>query len=276
MNKYTLYIIIAVSLLASACAGNEEKNTVKKEQTGVGIGVTRTMDCLPMAIAVNRGMIDSTMVIANLRYFNAHMDADTAILGGSCAAVFSESIRARRLTAKNSKIDTYEHDNLNWQLIACLKQRIVRIDQLKDHMIAMTRLSATAKLSEALLDSAKLNDQKAFMVPINNISLRLKMLSNGEMDAAWLPQPQADIATANGHKRLTSSIGSKVEVKGVLAVNEKLLPGKRFTAIRKAYNAACDSINKYGMDHYADIARKHFGIYDNDYKKIKKPHFTHL
>lgn len=263
-------------VLCAACGSSEEKTDDAKEQRGTAIGVTPTMDCLPMAVAVERGMIDSTTVVVNLRYFNAHMDADTAILGGSCAAIFSENIRAKHLTAKNSKIDTYEHGNLDWQLIACQKQRIVRIEQLKDHMIAMTRLSATARLSEILLDSAKLLDQKAFMVPVNNVNLRLKMISNGEMDAAWLPQPQADIALANGHKRLASSTGSKADAKGVFAVNGAKLTGKPLSTIRKAYNAACDSLNRYGMDAYAEIARRHFGIYDNDYRKIKKVRFTHM
>lgn len=275
-HKKIIHLGMVLAVLLCSCRGDEKTGATVEEEGGVAIGVTPTMDCLPMAVAVKRGFIDSTLVTVSLRYFNSHMDADTAILGGSCAAIFSENIRAERLTAKNSKIDTYPHDNLYWQLISCAKQRIVRVEQLKDHMIAMTKLSATARLSEAILDSAKLNDQKAFMVPINNIGLRLKMLSNGEMDAAWLPQPQADIALANGHKRLAVGLGGKVEAKGVVAVNEKYLSGKRFIAVKKAYNAACDSLNKYGMDAYAEIAKKHFSLYDNDYKKIKKPHFKHL
>lgn len=275
-HKKIIHLGMVLAVLLCSCRGDEKTGATVEEEGGVVIGVTPTMDCLPMAIAIERGMIDSTTVIANLHYFNSHMDADTAILGGSCAAIFSESIRAQRLSQKNSKIDTYQHGNLDWQLISSAKQRIVRIDQLKDHMIAMTKGSATAMLSQNLLDSAKLNDSKAFMVPINNISLRLKMVCNGEMDAAWLPQPQADIALANGHKRLATSVGSKADIQGVFAVNGSKLTGKPLSTIRKAYNTACDSLNKYGMDSYAGIVKKHFSIYDNDYKKIKNVRFTHM
>ena len=51
-------------------------------------------------------------------------------------------------------------------------------------MIAMTRHSATDYLSTLVIDSVK-TKYDVYRVQINDLNIRLRMLLNNEMDAAW-------------------------------------------------------------------------------------------
>ena len=66
---------------------------------------------------------------------------------------------------------------------------------------------------------------------------------------------------------------------GVLAVSEKALADKnrsrQYAAFIKAYNAACDSINKYGIASYAHVISKYMGADEKTIKALPKITYTH-
>lgn len=298
--KYTLFKYIAA--VAAVVCGLSSCNSDAKEEAesavakGLRIGVTPTFDCLPLVVAERTGVLKAVGLEVNIQTFKSHLDIDTALAGGSIAAGFSENIRIKRLQelpAKrggvkdpNISLVAMQHDNLDWLLIANIKQRIVKVEQLKDHIVGVTRHSATELLGQTLLDSAKLSDQQAFMIPINDISLRMSMLMSAEIDAAWLPQPQASQAKYLGHKVLASSRASRNDTYGVFVVrtlNAKVKNNKALTLsqeqtekLRKAYNMGCDSLNKRGIEHYETLIKQTYGITDKEFKALGKHRFRHL
>ena len=146
--------------------------------------------------------------------------------------------------------------NAYWQLITNRNSRIRQLKQLDDKMVAMTRYSVTDMLTDRAVDSAKLVSERVFRVQINDVNVRLLMLQNNEMDALWLTEPQATAARNLKHKCLLDS--RKLDMQpGVLVFREKEMRrqarGYQLQLFVKAYNQACDSINKYGLKHYRDL-----------------------
>lgn len=83
---------------------------------------------------------------------------------------------------------------MEWKLVANRKSRVTKINQLSDKLVAMTRFSATDFLCDKMSDSIKGKKEEFFRVQVNDVDIRLKMLQNGEIDAAWLTEPQASVA----------------------------------------------------------------------------------
>ena len=72
------------------------------------------------------------------------MDCDTAMIGGSVQAAFSDLVRTERLKHRNKVLMHYLTDtNLNWQLIADKDSKLKQLSDLSDKIVAMTRFSGT-------------------------------------------------------------------------------------------------------------------------------------
>ena len=51
---------------------------------------------------------------------------------------------------------------------------------------------------------------------------------------------------------------------------------KQLSVFGKAYNMACDSLNKNGLQHYSAVLKKHYGIDDKVIKALPKIKYTHM
>lgn len=274
---YIYCTMILGGILLGGCREHQQENKHTYDDT-ISVAVTPTLDCLPMILAAEHDFANDGNTMLMLCKYNAHADIDKAIEEGSICIGFTDNIRAENLKQKVKSLQILPHDNLDWQLIVNKRQRITEAKQLKDKMIAMTRLSATEGLSEHFMDSAKLADQTTFLVPINSIPLRLKMIMSNEIDAAWLPQPQATVAMKAGQKCIGMSRKSSYEAYGVVVAKTRKdkFTKEQLTIARKAYNEACDSLNKNGLTPYLDIIEKHYSLSKNDIEALKKPLFRHL
>ena len=116
----------------------------------------------------------------------------------------TDLVRAARLQKQGTQLFYPVSTNLYWQLITNRKARISELKQLSDKMIAMTRHSATDYLSTLVIDSVK-TKYDVYRVQINDLNIRLRMLLNNEMDAAWMPEPYATQARMAKHVALVDS-----------------------------------------------------------------------
>lgn len=143
-----------------------------------------------------------------------------------------------------------------WQLIANRNARVKQLKQLDDKMVAMTRFSATDLLTDRMIDSVKLDKDRVYKVQINDVSVRLLMLQNNEMDVLWLMEPQATAARMMKNGVVYDSRKDSLQL-GVLVFREQEMRhperAEQLKLFMQAYDQACDSINKYGVRHYRDI-----------------------
>ena len=256
----------------------EQKRLDKEDSAALKIGVTPTLDCLPIYVAKECGLFDSTKADIRLKAFTSNIDCDDALRKGRIEGCATDIVRGQYMKHKGTDIDYVAATNAYWQLISNRTARIRRLSQLNDKMVAMTRYSATALLADYATDSAKLKSEEVFKRHINDVDLRLRMLLGNEMDAMLLTEPQATTARLYKNPVLMDSRDKDMRF-GVIAFNGKAMDDeqrrKQLDVFVKGYDSACDSINKNGLKHYADVLKKYYKLDDRTINALPKMKFNH-
>lgn len=257
----------------------ERMKQAKEERMALKIAVMPTLDCLPAFVARDCNLYDTAAVDIRLRKFSAQMDCDTALIGRSVEGAFSDFVRTERMKSHDGlQLDYLSSTNAYWNLVTSRKARVRKISQLDDKMIGMTRYSATDLLTTKFTEGIRLKSQ-VFRIQINDVNVRLAMLLNNEIDAVWLPEPQATEARMKGGNVIADSRDKK-KVLGVLAFRAEVMKDshrrKQLAVFEKAYNMACDSLNKNGLQHYSSVLKKHYGIDDKVINALPKIKYTHM
>lgn len=288
MRKIIQYIAIVAPIIAlCACHGSyDEKKTAdrqnrkelkRQDSLALKIATVPTMDCLPLFIGVEDSLFKKHGVDVRLRLRNAQIDGDTLITGQHVEGFVSDLIRAERLKKQGIGLRYVAATNAYWKLVSNRTARVKEIKQLSDKMIAITRYSATDYLADLAIDSAK-PKYDVFRIQINDVHVRLDMLLNNEMDAMMLTEPQATTATLYKNPTLMDSREKNLHL-GVIAFREASLQDKRRQAqlkrFVKAYNEICDSINKYGVRHYAKVIGKYTGADNKTIKALPQLRYAH-
>ena len=229
MKRINYLLILAVLTLVSCGKSDKELQAERQAQKlaereayqkAYKIAVMPTMDCLPAYLLKDSLLYDTAKVDIRLCRFNAQMDCDTAMIGGSVQAAFSDLVRTERLKHRNKVLMHYLTDtNLNWQLIADKDSKLKQLSDLSDKIVAMTRFSGTDLLTDMAVKKAKPKYQ-VFRVQINDVLVRLAMLQNHEIDAYWFAEPQATKALSANNNSLFNSEDAGVHL-GVVAIMDK-------------------------------------------------------
>lgn len=270
--KKTVLIILGVLLLAACGQSYEEtkrqtsqqrREAAKKDSAALKVAVMPTLDCLPLYVAQHYNLYDTLRGGVRLKLYKAQMDCDTALERGRVEGMVTDLVRAVRIAKKGTKMRYVAATNAYWQLVSNRNSRVKQVKQLDDKMIAMTRYSVTDMLADAAIDSAKLDKDRVFKVQVNDVFVRMQMLQNNIMDVLCLTEPQATWARTMKNPVVldTRDLGWQM---GVIAFREKEMQrqarGKQLELFVKAYNQACDSINKYGVAHYREIINSRFKL----------------
>ena len=265
MKKSMIMMIVGILLMAACGQSYEEtkriarenrRTALRKDSAALKVAVLPTLDCLPLFVAEHYKLFDDVKDGVRLKRFTAQMDCDTAMERGRVEGTVTDLVRAVRMQYRGMKLRYVTVTNAYWQLITNRNARIHQLKQLDDKMVAMTRFSFTDMMTDRVVDSVKLKEERVFKVQINDVHVRLQMLQNNEMDALWMTEPQATMARLMKHLVVYDSRTTKMQP-GVLAFREKEMRhperAKQLELFVKAYNQACDSINKNGFKYYRDL-----------------------
>ena len=287
------YLLILAVLAFVGCGKSDKELQAERQaqklaeraayQKAYKIAVMPTMDCLPAYLLKDSLLYDTAKVDIRLCKFNAQMDCDTAMIGGSVQAAFSDLIRTERLKHRNKVLMHYLTDtNLNWQLIADKDSKLKQLSDLSDKIVAMTRFSGTDLLTDMAVKKAKPKYQ-VFRVQINDVLVRLAMLQNHEIDAYWFAEPQATKALSANNNSLFNSEDAGVHL-GVVAIMDKVRRQDEEAAFAEAYDKAVEQINKNGVKYYSALIQKYMkvdeavvrALPDIKYTKIGPPRKANL
>ncbi len=278
-SRFLTVVMISMLIMVGCGQSYEETKRLNRQQrlkmmredsAALKIAVMPTLDCLPMFVAKERQMFDSAVDI-RLKFFTAQMDCDTALMRNRVEGSITDLVRAERMMKQGLSLKYVASTNAYWLLITNRNQRMNQLKHLDDKMLAMTRYSVTDMLGDMAVDSAKLKPERVFRIQINDVNVRLKMLENNEMDALFLTEPQATQALLKKHKVLQDTRKLDLQMGAVVfrtkGMNDKNRQ-RQMQAYLKGYNAACDSINKYGVRHYAGILRKYCKVTEQTLKQL--------
>ena len=260
-----LLAVVAVLLVAACGQSYEETKRItrqqrleawRKDSAALKIAVMPTLDCLPLYVAQKYELLDTALGGVRLKLYQAQMDCDTALLRGRVEGAMTDLVRAKRMERGGMPMRYVAVTNAYWQLVTNRNARIRQLKQLDEKMVAMTRFSATDLLTDRVCDSVKLAKERVYKVQINDLGVRMQMLLNNEIDALWLPEPLATQARVMKHPVVMDSRTANVQL-GVMVFREKEMRrqarAQQLAQLIRAYNQACDSINKYGIGHYRQL-----------------------
>lgn len=260
--KYSIVLLFA-AMLAACGSGTaddpQQENAPRKDNVAVRIAVTPTLDCLPLFLAADHHLFEKAGLSIGLTPFQAQMDQDTALTGGSVAGAMTDLVRAERLKSQGVSLRYATATDASWQLLTSRMARIRQLHQLNDKMVAMTRFSATHLLCDLVVDSSRLPTEHVFRIQVNDVAVRLNMLQVGNMDALLLPEPQATAARNIKARVLYDTRQTDVRL-GVLALREGVLDTVQWKTLQQVYNEACDSLNERGLAAYADVIKERMGV----------------
>ena len=193
-------------LLLSSCTERQEAkpfqtDSTEVDSTALRVAVMPTMGCLPLYYAVRSGLTDSLGLEIKLLRYQAQMDIDTALLRGHADIAYTDLIRTARL-AESIGLKPFAACHEPLSLISLKTKRVKSINQMKEQMIAISRLSATDYWCDHVLDSTGTSHDDVYRPQINDVRLRAEMMRLGLIDAAMMGEPFATWMTMLGHKRL--------------------------------------------------------------------------
>lgn len=263
------YLLLLVVLMVVSCGKSDKELQAERQakmqaereayQKAYKIAVMPTMDCLPAYLLKDSLLYDTAKVDIRLCRFNAQMDCDTAMIGGTVQAAFTDLVRAERLKHRSKVLMHYLTDtNLNWQLIADKESKLKKLSDLSDKIVAMTRYSGTDLLTDMVVKKAKPKYQ-VFRVQVNDVLVRLAMLQNHEIDAYWFAEPQITKALAGDNNALFNSQDAGVHL-GVVTVMDKVRRQEEEAAFASAYDKAVELINKNGVKYYSALIQKYMKV----------------
>ena len=284
MKRINYLLILAVLTLVS-CGKSDKELQVERQaqklaereayQKAYKIAVMPTMDCLPAYLLKDSLLYDTAKVDIRLCRFNAQMDCDTAMIGGSVQAAFSDLVRTERLKHRNKVLMHYLTDtNLNWQLIADKDSKLKQLSDLSDKIVAMTRFSGTDLLTDMAVKKAKPKYQ-VFRVQVNDVLVRLAMLQNHEIDAYWFAEPQITKALSADNNSLFNSEDAGVHL-GVVAIMDKVRRQDEEAAFAAAYDKAVEQINKNGVKYYSALIQKYMKVDESVVRALPDIKYTKI
>lgn len=284
MKRINYLLILAVLTLVSCSKSDKELQAERQAQKlaereayqkAYKIAVMPTMDCLPAYLLKDSLLYDTAKVDIRLCRFNAQMDCDTAMIGGSVQAAFSDLVRTERLKHRNKVLMHYLTDtNLNWQLIADKDSKLKQLSDLSDKIVAMTRFSGTDLLTDMAVKKAKPKYQ-VFRVQVNDVLVRLAMLQNHEIDAYWFAEPQITKALSADNNSLFNSEDAGVHL-GVVAIMDKVRRQDEEAAFAAAYDKAVEQINKNGVKYYSALIQKYMKVDESVVRALPDIKYTKI
>ena len=205
---FILSFLLLVSCSERQEATQSETDSLGTDTTTLRVAVMPAMNCLPIYYAERSGLADSLGLEMELLRYQAQMDIDTAIVNGHADIAYTDLIRCFRLS-KRISITPFASCDESLSLISLKTKRVKQVNQMKEQMIAVSRLSATDYWCDRVLDSTRTSYDDIYRPQVNDVRLRAEMLRLGLIDAAMMGEPFATWMTMLGHKRLFQSKGKQ-------------------------------------------------------------------
>lgn len=285
----TIVSVFAVLLLLFGCNASNEANKNKDslstdsieeiEEVDDGyikVGYLPTLDALPLLVAQNEGYFDSLNVKVKLIRYEAGLDQDTAFAKKRINGMVTDLCRAIILNSKNSSVKVISKTDGVWYLVTARKQRLRKVQDMEERMIAIAREEASDYLLDRILEKGQVDLDIVNRPQINNLPLRQHMISSEEIDAGIIPEPWATKAVVNGDRLIANNKELNLQP-GCIVFNQRTIVEKEaeIKIIAKAYNLAIQQINEQPTK-YNKLMQESYGIDELVTDTLTLPHYKKL
>lgn len=259
--KRILFALVALIGLLSSCGGSKTN-----EQAGdvLRIGVMPSIDHLPIAIALEHGYYDSLGLQLELVRFSSPMERDAALQAGEIDGAVSDYTTVMLQNQKGLPVQLLFAMDGTFAFVANPAASINSVVDLRGKRVGLSSNTVIEYATDKLLAGVQIQPKDIEKVEVQKIPLRLEMIAKGELDAAVLPQPFAQIALDRGLVHIPGILGvgaGQIHVTA-LALNADKVKDKR-AAISKlvvGYNKAADYLNNNAISQWAAVAARELKV----------------
>lgn len=257
-SKRLLYFLllglVAVGLLA-ACG--------KKEPEKLKIGLLPIIDSLPFYVAEREGYFTAENLVIELTTFTSALERDTALQTGQTDGQLADLIASGLLNKERERVKivktTYAAtpQKAMISLIAGPNSGITTPAQLKGKQVGISENSLIDYITDELLKGAGMTPRDVQKVGIPAIPVRMQMLTQGQLDAATMPDPFAALAVASGGRVVADDSAQRIGL-SVLEFRTEVLDKQKDAVKRlvRAHEKAVQTIKKDPEKYRALLVEK--------------------
>lgn len=229
-----------------------DKEIRQNDSLTLHVAVMPAMGCLPVYYADMIGLADSTGLDMRVLHYNSQMDIDTTLTNGHAEVAYIDLVKAVRLNGKVSPFLSMEEDI---SMLTPKNTRAKNLKQMKDRMVAISRLSITDLWCDKMLDSASMGDE-VFRPQINDVILRANMMSTGLLEGAMMGEPYSTWMMMEGNRRLFCSKGTPPRLGAWVIADTVCTDTFRTAQIRLFVKVLETATAKLNNGEHADSIRK--------------------
>lgn len=259
---------ILTLLLLASCTKQEamlsSDELARADSMALHVALTPSLSSLPAYYAEQTGLWDSVGVDVRLMRYEAQLDVDTALINHHAEMALSDLIRALRLFGEQTPVWALMSVDEPIAMVAVKGRRVKKINQLKERMIAISRLSVTDYWCDRFLEFSTEPQTDFYRPQVHSIKLRADMLRTGLMDAAMLPEPYTSWMLATDNVLIHQTGKDDIRLMAWVATKESMADTVRFQQIERftqAYRMAAEQIESgEGNDIVRDILHREYGL----------------
>lgn len=262
-------IVFAATVSAAVSCSHGEDAPLK-------LGAMSSMDFIPYALAVERGIYDSLGLNLEIVKFYSPNERDAALQAGAIDGTVTDLTGALMMHAAGQDIRMIMKGDGYFTLLASPHSEMVHGESFKGRSFAVSRNTAIEFTTDEILSEAGLGEGDFTKPEINRIPLRLEMLLSGQVDAAVLPDPFATIAASSGAVRIADTRQMGISLTCTVLSGKVLRDdSESVEKLLKGYNLAVDYICSHPVSAWKDILVEYGGVPQELAQKVCLPEYTH-
>ncbi|MDP2744130.1 MAG: MetQ/NlpA family ABC transporter substrate-binding protein [Dehalococcoidia bacterium] len=232
----TWLLIIAMAMAAAMLPACGEKEPQK-----LTIGLLPIIDSLPFYVAEQQGYFKDEGLQVEFVTFTSALERDTALQTGQTDGQLADLIATGLLNKDQERVkivkSTYAAtpQRAMISLIAGPGGKISSPADLRGKKIGVSENSLIDYITDELLGTAGLSAKDVQKVGVPSIAVRMQMLTQGQLDAATLPDPFATLAVQSGGFVVLSDSAERIGV-SVLEFRKEVLE-KQKDAVKRLVRA---------------------------------------
>ncbi len=203
MFRKVVLLVILTALALSACAGASAPAATSEDPT-LKIAVLPILDALPMYAAEAQGYFKDAGITVQFVPVSSAAERDQIMQSGQADGMINDLVSTVLYNKDTQKIAivsfarTASPDQSQYTIVASKASGITTPDQLKGVEIGISQGTVIAYTTDRLLEHAGLSAADIKTTNIPQIPVRLQMLSEGQLQAANMPEPFASLAAQSG------------------------------------------------------------------------------
>lgn len=202
MFRKCLIVAVLLGMWVAACAPASDQSTLK-------IAVLPILDALPMYVAEAQGYYTAAGIQVEFVPVASAAERDQIIQAGQADGLINDLISTVLYNKDTPKIaivrfaHSASKDSALFSILVSKDSGLTTPDQLKGVAIGISEGTVIAYTTDRLLQHAGLTKADIQTTNVPKIPDRLRLLAEGQMKAANLPEPFATLAEQSGAIRVT-------------------------------------------------------------------------